>query len=389
MRIVSMALCLPFLFGTAQASIFDEYLIDPEDGMLDASKYISQKAQGFLPVPTIITEPAVGAGLGVMALFFHDTEEGKKQQYTEHAMLPKSISGLGALATENGTWGLGLGHISFWDQDTLRYRGFAGYGDFNLDFYSIGERELNKPVALNLTGPAVVQQLAKRIPDTHIFIGAKQLFRHVTVSLDKPLFPENNAIDVASLIDKQLALDITTSGVGAVFEFDNRNNPLNPETGFNYAGEYLYFGDAIGSDVDYRSMQAKGLNYWQLSKTINLALRAQYDGVDTDATTNLPVYVLPFIDLRGIPKSRYQGTDVFVGEIEMGYKIGHRWRVNAFSGLGKASNSFSDLNSSTSRITYGTGFRYLIAKRYGFVMGLDIAKGPEESAIYIQAGATW
>ena len=32
---------------------------DPEDGALDASEWLLEK-KGFLPVPTIITEPAVG-----------------------------------------------------------------------------------------------------------------------------------------------------------------------------------------------------------------------------------------------------------------------------------------------------------------------------------------
>ena len=42
---------------------FDENLIDPEDGMLDASDYLTS-AYGFFPVPIIVTEPAVGFGIG-------------------------------------------------------------------------------------------------------------------------------------------------------------------------------------------------------------------------------------------------------------------------------------------------------------------------------------
>ena len=43
---------------TAGSSILDN-LIDPQDGMMDASDYLAS-ARGFLPVPIIITEPAVG-----------------------------------------------------------------------------------------------------------------------------------------------------------------------------------------------------------------------------------------------------------------------------------------------------------------------------------------
>ena len=43
----------------------DENMIDPEDGQFDMSNYLAS-AQGFLPVPIIITEPAVGFGLGAI-----------------------------------------------------------------------------------------------------------------------------------------------------------------------------------------------------------------------------------------------------------------------------------------------------------------------------------
>ena len=39
--------------------------------------------------------------------------------------------------------------------------------------------------------------------------------------------------------------------------------------------------------------------------------------------------------------------------------------------------------------TVGAGFRYLIDEHYGISIGLDVAHGPEQNAIYIQAGSTW
>ena len=76
-------------------------------------------------------------------------------------------------------------------------------------------------------------------------------------------------------------------------------------------------------------------------------------------------------------------------EIELSYKIYFRWEISAFTGIGKASNSFSDFSESASRVSKGVGFRYLIARRYGFNMGVDIAQGPEDTVFYIQAGSAW
>lgn len=54
-----------------------------------------------------------------------------------------------------------------------------------------------------------------------------------------------------------------------------------------------------------------------------------------------------------------------------------------------AATELSDLDAAPSRVAKGGGFRYLIASRYGFEMGMDIARGPEDTVFYIQAGTAW
>ena len=59
------------LFGQSGNSQFTDML----DGRFDVSNYLSDNAYGFLPVPIIITDPAVDGGLGLAGLFFHESEE--------------------------------------------------------------------------------------------------------------------------------------------------------------------------------------------------------------------------------------------------------------------------------------------------------------------------
>ena len=86
---------------------------------------------------------------------------------------------------------------------------------------------------------------------------------------------------------------------------------------------------------------------------------------------------------------RYQGNVVAVAEVELTWQFDDRWSILGFTGAGRAANETGDLGAAPSRTTYGAGFRYLIARRYGFEMGLDVARGPEESVFYIQAGTAW
>ena len=77
MRVALTGLFLLSSSAPNAASFFDKF-IDPKDGMFDTSNWVLEN-KGFLPVPIVITEPAVGPGLGVAALFFH---ESKKEMRT-------------------------------------------------------------------------------------------------------------------------------------------------------------------------------------------------------------------------------------------------------------------------------------------------------------------
>ena len=55
----------------------------------------------------------------------------------------------------------------------------------------------------------------------------------------------------------------------------------------------------------------------------------------------------------------------------------------------KAFDQWSDFGSADFVYSYGTGFRYLIARKFKLRMGIDIAKGPEDFAYYIVFGSNW
>ncbi len=393
MKKIGPVMLASLLWSTAHGGFMEEYMTDPEDGMLDASRYLSEVPMGFLPVPTVITEPAVGAGLGIAGIFFHESDEQKAMRVRgeAQAIIPNNISMVVLAATENGSRGAGFGHVGFWRDDTVRYRGFAFYPDFNLDFYSFGGIEPRNPVELNLKGPAVVQSIKFRLGESRWMAGVKQSYRLVDLSLQETVNLPNPQVEAAvnRFLQDKINREITTSGAGVLAEFDSRDNPMAPQAGLYYSGEYLWYGSAIGSDVDYGRYTLKGLNYWNVNRHFNLGLRLQFDGVESSDSASLPPYVLPFVDLRGIAAVRYQGRAVAVAEVEATWKVTPRWRINAFSGGGRAADTVSDLSEAEVANNVGAGFRYLVARRYGMIMGMDVARGPEETAVYIKAGSSW
>jgi hypothetical protein len=106
--------------------------VDPEDGQFDLSEVL-EHPHGFLPVPIIVTEPAVGYGGGAIGMFLRPRAEAGQEGWAR-----PNISAIGGLASENGTWLALAGDSSRWLEGRLQTLAGAGVGKINLDFYGAG-----------------------------------------------------------------------------------------------------------------------------------------------------------------------------------------------------------------------------------------------------------
>src|SRR3954471_22081661 len=97
---------------------------DDDDGSFDMSDYLLRH-RGVLPVPLVITEPAVGYGAGVALAYFSQSYEQRAEasRARGRGVTRPDITVGAAFKTENGTWAAGLGHMGFWDEDRWRYLG--------------------------------------------------------------------------------------------------------------------------------------------------------------------------------------------------------------------------------------------------------------------------
>src|ERR1700748_282106 len=87
---------------------------DPDDGQLDLSAFL-ENPRGFLPIPILVTEPAVGYGGGMGGMFLRARKEARGGGSSR-----PDISGVGGSATRNGPWGAFAGDASRWMDGRLR-----------------------------------------------------------------------------------------------------------------------------------------------------------------------------------------------------------------------------------------------------------------------------
>jgi hypothetical protein len=338
---------------------------------------------GFLPVPIVITEPAVGYGGGLALAYLdrpEDPDDGSSAggaSESPRRPTPPNITGIGGAGTDNGTWGAGIGHLRFWDEDRWRYLGALGYADATLTFYrpDDGRNELGG-LDYNLKGLFLSQQLERRIADSDFFLGARYVFADINSE-----FTLGN--DVPGVQPREY--QSRTAGAGMILGYDSRDNIFTPSQGIRMQAITSVFDEALGGDFDYPRFDIFNYGYWNVHPDFVLGVRL--DGHFTDG--DVPFYHLPYIQMRGVQVMRYLGKHAVTGELELRWNFHERWGLVVFGGAGKAASSFSEIDDANTIYSKGVGFRYLIARKLGLHAGMDFAWGPDDFAFYFTVGSAW
>jgi len=363
---------------TSLSDWVNDNLIDEQDGKLDASDYLAS-TQGFLPVPIIITEPAVGFGLGLAVAYFHPPKEMDPNQHTHKG--PPSISiGFGA-KTENGTELYGGAHIGVWKDDHIRYTGALAKANVNMAFYIDGRRDglasNDGGIKFNIDGDFLLQQMQFRLKESNWWLGAN--YTYLTAK---------NTFDLSAILPPELpapTFEFDLAGLGLYVQYDGRNSVFTPTQGLSAKLEYKDHGDTLGSDFDFDKYKGTVLHYTPFGDYSSLGLRLVGEKVSGDT----PFFGYPFVNLRGIPAMRYQGESVVTAEVEYLWGFTPRWSLALFGGVGKTTSINRFRGEGQTVGAGGVGFRYRLARKMGLQAGVDVARGPEDTSIYMTVGSAW
>jgi hypothetical protein len=345
---------------------------DPQDDEIDLSDWLLDR-KGFLPVPTIITEPAVGYGGGVMLMFFRESMREVAERAKESGRLaPPDIYGIRAFATENGTWGVAGGGMVSFDRDRFRWRGGVARMSPNLDFYDPGGHL--GAIGYNLDGWVSVQQGMMRLGGSDWWVVGRWNYLDL-----------KSRFDIENPVVQDLVRTDVASGLGISLEVDTRDNIFTPSRGGTGSVDLTFHDPDWGSDTRFESYRARAFAYWPVSKSLVLAGRL--DG--RAAEGEVPFFMLPYVDLRGLPALRLQDRRTAVAETEARWNFTPRWAMVGFVGVGRAWGTTSDFDEGADTVNRGFGVRYLIARRLGMYVGVDWAWSTQDKAFYIQVGNAW
>ena len=346
---------------------------DPEDGQFDLSSFLAHP-RAFLPIPLVVTEPAVGYGGGLAGMFIRP----RKQEGAEGYARP-NISAAGGIATENGTWMAFAGDSSHWFDDRVQTLAGGGGGKLNLDFYGLGNASdsLDQPISYTLDAElAIVQGNWKIKPKSPWSIGLRYVYAQVEPKLrDAP-------VQLPNLLD---GVTMKISAPTAVLEYDSRDNLFTPTRGIYSETSYMDSLEGLGATEEFQRFEQVLLVFKPLSEKWYLGARADYQW----ASDGTPFFLRPYIQLRGVAAMRYQGDEMASAEVEARWQFHGRWSLVGATGYGTA-HTERDLFSATRDVWSGAvGFRYELARLFKMHAGLDVGFSKGETAIYLQVGSAW
>ena len=85
---------------------------------------------------------------------------------------------------------------------------------------------------------------------------------------------------------------------------------------------------------------------------------------------------------------RYQGEQAAEAEAELRWQLHSRFSLVAFAGAGSARSEVA-LRERETVTAGGAGFRYLLARKHGLHVGIDVARGPDKPIFYMVFGSAW
>lgn len=331
-------------------------------------KTVAREAEGtWLPVPIPVLNPTVGSGLQAALLYMHPRK-------SEDTAVPNATSAIIGMYTDTHSWFAGGFHDGNWKEDLFRFRIIAGTGNFNLKYYGSGNYPIftDNPVPYNITGDTLLTQLLRRIPGTRgWYLGMRYMYINSNVVFDfgLPLLPP-------------ISVDMTTSSLGLMMTYDNRDNSYYPTSGSFSEVYWMSDRSNWGSDFEFDKLDAHYNKYFPLTGKDTLVMRAAL----ASAAGNVPFYLLPTLKMRGFPSGRYSDNVSLSGHVVWRRKFRPRWGFVLFSEAGRVADSISTLYQSGTITSVGGGLRWQVSADRKLNLGVDVGFSSGEYAIYVKVG---
>ncbi len=373
-KLLVFFLCVIIVYVTtaASAGVIDsqtEEVLSKVEGAKDAPKKVLGKDSRIVPVPIPISNPTIGTGLAAALLYLHPKDSKTPDS-------PNSTTGAFVMYTSSESWAVSAFHDGYYMDDRLRVRVPALYGEFNLDFFGIGNDSPLKenPIEYQALSGAFVPRVLYGLPWNNWYAGGQYKLLNVDIKFGNSDI-ESNALGAGG--------QTQTAGLGLVTVYDSRDSNFWPSSGSWLELTATPFGSYAGGDFDYFKVVTKFAQYFPLRDSVTLVYRLDGQFVDGVA----PFWDLSRIRLRGYAGGQLLDKIAITGQAEVRWNFYGRWTATAFGGGGRIADAVNELWDAENNFAGGVGLRYMLVEEQKLSIGIDFAFARDRSvAFYFQVG---
>ena len=270
----------------------------------------------FVLAPIPISDPAVGSGLGVTAVYTFAKDDPNDAS-------PPPTLGAGGFYTSNDSWSGAAMAKLYLKQDRYRLAFGGAVGSLNYDLFAAGADRESVPISQEFE--AVVGQflvgLGRRwYAGLRVTWAAMDVSRQDDGTSPIPVPPRD--------------LDSTLVEVGLKVERDSRDNVFYPTAGSRLQLFANHNDTGFGSDYTYTKTWLIYSEYFSLSDQLVLAV----EGAGCYATDGGPFYSLCMFGsknlLRGYTVGQYLDRWTLATQAEARWRFAERWIATGFAGVG-------------------------------------------------------
>lgn len=212
----------------------------------------------------------------------------------------------------------------------------------------------------------------------HLFAGVQYDFEQMTMEKVEP----GGMLEDGEIPGSRGGL---FSGFGVSLDWDTRDAVLYPRKGVFFQITADTYGAMTGSDFAFTSLKLDCRGYFLVAPDQVLALQAYV----RSTAGEVPFHKLAFLGgeslMRGYYKGRFRDKDILAVQAEYRVMVTKRIGVVGFAGLADVFPAFADFKLKTIKYSLGAGSRYMVNKREGTTLRLDMAWGKRSFGLYFTA----
>ncbi len=325
---------------------------------------VEKNESPLLLVPTFSSDPKLGTSVGVLGGYLFRFDDASEQ----------SLIAFTASYSDNDSWMGGVFGTLFFDQDIQRLTLGIGRGKINNNYEDFLGTGLNAATTDRFNGE-FLRYTYQLLPSWHF--GGQWISSNYTVGA------ENMA---APIFDHIGEIGFDSNGIGAVVEYDTRDNTRNATDGSHLLVHNTAYRESLGGQDSFDTYQAEYTHYIPHIKNNVFALQ-----VKGRWTNDAPVTGYSSIDLRGYVRGNYLAPNYTHIDLEERIHITGRWGMSIFAGVGCLYDNVADCDDSKNIYpAAGVGVLYELKKEAGVVLRAELAKGESEDySAYIKIGSAF